>query len=86
MALCNNRTIVMELKCIGNKSDYEHFLLMIQFSKRVESSDMMEEEAMYWNVQLVVSIENCPFVKGTSDEEEIREVLDRVTLLVSEKE
>ena len=47
---------------------------------------MMEEEAMYWIVQLVVSIENCPFVKGTSDEEEITKVPDRVILFVSEKE
>ena len=46
----------------------------------------MEEEVMYWNVSLLESILKSPSVKGTSYEEEIREVLDRVMYLALSKE
>ena len=41
---------------------------------------------MYWNVLLVESIEYCPFEKGTSNENEIREVLFKVIVCVFAKE
>ena len=41
---------------------------------------------MYWNVLLVESIEYCPFEKGTSNENEIREVLFKEIVCVVIKE
>ena len=54
----------------------------------VLESEVMEEEVMYWNVQLLLP--ECfvylPLVKGTSDENERASVLERVMECISENE
>ena len=45
-------------------------------------------EVIYWNVPLLLSESTvyCPFEKGTSNENEIREVLSKYTVCVLAKE
>ena len=51
----------------------------------VLESDVMEEDVMYRNVKLLLleSFEYVPLVKGTSDENERANVLERVMEVVS---
>ena len=74
---------------VWNRKDYEQFLRMQFFNGEEISSDVIWlSEVMYWNIQLSLSesIEYCPFEKGTSNENEIREVLSKYTVCVLAKE
>lgn len=67
---------------------YEQLLLRMQSFKceDVESDMMKDGDVMRRNVQLVKSTEYCPLTKGTSNEKETRELLERVIVCVSVKE
>ena len=54
--------------------------------EEISSDVIWFSEVMYWNVLLVESIEYCPFEKGTSNENEIREVLFKEIVCVVIKE
>ena len=75
------------LLVLWNRNDYEQLLRMQFFNgEEISSDDIWFSEVMYWNVLLSELIEYCPFEKGTSNENEIREVLFKVIVFVFEKE
>lgn len=70
------------------RDNHEQLLLRMQSFKYedVESDMMKDGEVMRRNVQLFKSTEYCPLTKGTSNEKEARELLERVIVSVSVKE
>lgn len=81
-------TIVRELKCGRNREYHKQPLFRMHFFKRDEDESDVMEEVTLWNVlfMFLELITYCPFEKGTSDEEKMRGVLDKVIRLVSAKE